>query len=220
MDQPSSDLTNISFDDFVSFLFDREPSSDSKNDAPSPLYHDVGIEFDAPTICDYYVRLFRQPAFLLTRFTKPQLEQGFWLIQGHVLECSANNLIHYSGLSLSAREKCIDSMADLFEYLFINEPLDTSVHMWWDALCYDWHCGNRKREDGGEDQQLQDIFFRTLAKILALDSWICQGAALHGLGHLHHPETKSLIAHFLNTHPSLTEEERQYALAAASFNVL
>jgi hypothetical protein len=218
--QPSGDLTNITFDQFVSFLFDRQLSSDPKNDSRSELYHDVGIEFDARTVCAYYIRLFRRPGFLLTRFTKAQLEQGFWRIEGPVLECSVNNLIHDSDLSLAAREECIDSMADLFEHLFINEPLDTSVQMWWDALCYDWHCGNRKRERGGEDQLLQDIFFRTLGKVLAQDSWICQGAALHGLGHLHHPDTKSLIADFLETHPLLSKEEREYALAAADFKVL
>jgi hypothetical protein len=65
--------------------------------------------------------------------------------------------------------------------------------MWWDSLCYDWHCGNKKRENGGDDLELQDIFFNTLVKVLALDSWICQGAALQGLGHLHHPDTAQVV---------------------------
>lgn len=85
-------------------------------------------------------------------------------------------------------------MAVLFERLFVNEPLDTSIHMWWDSLCYAWHCGNRKRENGGEDSESQDVFFQTLVKVLALDSWICQRAALHGLGHLHHPETAEVMS--------------------------
>jgi hypothetical protein len=111
-------------------------------------------------------------------------------------------------------------MAVLFERLFLNEPLDTSVHMWWDSLCYDWHCGNKKRENRGEDLELQDIFFATLVKVLALDSWICQGAALHGLGHLHHPDTAEVASRFIRDHPSLTEEQVAYAKAAAAFNVL
>lgn len=220
MEQPSSDLANIPFEDFVSFLFDREVSPGQEREVASPLYHDVGIEFDAQLICGYYIRLFRRPEFLSTRFTKAQLEQGFWLIQGPVLECSVNNLVHYSDLSFAAREECIGSMPDLFERLFFNEPLDTSVHMWWDALCYDWHCGNRNRENGGDDQELQDAFFSALSRVLQLNSWICQGAALHGLGHLHHPETKHLIAGFLSTHPLLTDEQRKYAVAASNFEVL
>jgi len=111
-------------------------------------------------------------------------------------------------------------MATLFERLFANEPLETSVHMWWDSLCYAWHCGNRNRERGGEDLELQDIFFQTLARVLAIDSWICQGAALHGLGHLHHPQTMELIKRFIDEHRSLTREQRAYALAAAKFDVL
>ena len=111
-------------------------------------------------------------------------------------------------------------MATLFERLFVNEPLDTSVHMWWDSLCYGWHCGNRSRERGGEDLELQDIFFRTLAKVLAIDSWICQGAALHGLGHLHHPDTGNLVERYIDEHPALTPEQKAHALAAAKFQVL
>jgi hypothetical protein len=50
--------------------------------------------------------------------------------------------------------------------------------------------------------------FETLTKVLAIDSWICQGAALHGLGHLHHPGTKELIERFVNERPTLTQEQR------------
>lgn len=92
--------------------------------------------------------------------------------------------------------------------------------MWWDSLCYDWHCGNKKRENGGDDLELQDIFFNTLVKVLALDSWIRQGAALHGLGHLHHPDTAQVVTRFVESHPTLTEDQITYAYAAARFNVL
>jgi hypothetical protein len=92
--------------------------------------------------------------------------------------------------------------------------------MWWDSHCYDWHSGNRNRDLGGEDLQLQDIFFETLAKILFLDSETCQGAALHGLGHLHHPGTGELVDRYLRERPSLTTEWKAYAFAAAKFEVM
>jgi hypothetical protein len=92
--------------------------------------------------------------------------------------------------------------------------------MWWDSLCYDWHCGNRNRESGGEDLELQDMLFHALTKVLTIDSWSCQGAALHGLGHLHHPHSKELIERFIEEHPSLTQEQKAYAFAAARFEVL
>ena len=219
MEEPErEDLSNMSFDEFVSLIFEEATPPDAEKTELSFRY--VGVEIDAKRICDYYVRLFREPEFLLSRFTKQQLEGGFWAIMSHTHEWSAGNIIEYSDAPLSSRKECIESMATLFQRLFVNEPLDTSVHMWWDSLCYGWHSGVRNRERGGEDSELQDIFFQTLAKVLAVDSWICQGAALHGLGHLHHPQTTHLIERFIAEHPSLTKEQIAYALAAAKFNVL
>ncbi len=160
----------------------------------------------AETICTYYIQLFRQPEFLLHRFSKAQLEEGFWAIQGANLNCGLQNLLGDTDLPFAAREDCIRAMADLFKQLFAVEPLDTSVHMWWDSLCYDWHCGNRNRERGGEDRRLQDVLFQTLAQILSFDSETCQAAALHGLGHLHHPDTPALIDNYVKEHPALTQE--------------
>jgi hypothetical protein len=211
------DLTTVSFDEFVLFLFDREIPADSQKQ--EPWYWHVEVEFDAAKICTYYVQLFRQPEFLLTRFTKPQLEEGFWGIQGPNLSCSVQRLIEDSNLPLSRREECIRSMFDLYRRLFATEPLETSVQMWWDSLCYDWHCGNRKRERGGEDLQLQEVFFHTLVMVLSIDSEICQDAALHGLGHLHHPQTAELIERYLREHPALAKKRKEYALAAARFRV-
>jgi hypothetical protein len=63
-------------------------------------------------------------------------------------------------------------------------------------------------------------FFETLADVLAIDSWICQEAALHGLGHLHHLHTRELIGRFVEKHPSLSQEQKAYALAPANYKVL
>ena len=180
----------------------------------------IEVEIDARKLCSYCAQLFERPQFLLSRFTKQELEEGFWQIMGYTHGWSLGDLMEYSDAPLSSRKECIESMAVLFERLFANKPLDTSVHMWWDSLCYSWHCGNRKRERGGEDLELQDIYFQTLAKVLAIDSWICQGAALHGLGHLHHPDTPALISRYIEKHLSLNQEQVAYAQAAARFEVL
>jgi hypothetical protein len=111
-------------------------------------------------------------------------------------------------------------MIDLFRLLFAIEPLETSSNMWWDSLCYEWHCGNRVRERGGEDLRMQNVMFETLAVIPRLDSEPCQIAALHGLGHLHHPGTAALVHTFIAEHPALTAETKQYALRAAKSQVL
>jgi hypothetical protein len=219
MNDPNTqvDLTNASYEEFVAFIFDHDITFESEG--KDYWYWHMEVQFDARKIAAYYVQMFKEPEFLLTRYTKEQLEEGFWAIEGANLDCSVNRIIDDSELRLSIREECIRSMTNLFKRLFAREALDTSVFMWWDELCYDWHCGNRNRERGGEDLELQDVFFQTIAEVLAIDSWICQKAALHGLGHLHHPQTKELIDRFLEEHPSLTQEQKAYAVAAANFKV-
>lgn len=211
-------ITKFSFDEFVSFLFDHDvPPGQEKVD---PWDWHVEVEFDPQRICAYYVQLFQEPEFLLARFTKPQLEQGFWAIQGPNLDCSVWRIIHELDVPFPLREECIRAMFDLFTRLFSKVSLDTSVSMWWDSMCYDWHCGNRRRERGGEDEQMQDILFETLSLLLSCSSENCQGAALHGLGHLHHPATPQLIERYIQEHPALTKELKAYALAAAKFKVM
>jgi hypothetical protein len=78
---------------------------------------------------------------------------------------------------------------------------------------------DRKKHEP-EDMQLQQVIFETLSQILALPFEHCQYAALHGLGHLHHPGTPKLVDEFLANHPELSEEEKNYALTAAKFDIL
>jgi len=219
MGQPAIlDISRFPFEEFINFLFDREvPLESEKRD---PWYWDAPVTFDPELVCLHYLRLFNEPQFLLQRFSRAQLEQGVWAIESPTLECSVAEVISIKNLPFLLRERCVRSMFHLFERLFAIEPLETSAHMWWDCLCYDWHCGNRNRLLGGEDLLMQDVMFETLSSILALDSEFCQRAALHGLGHLHHPATEQLIQQYLNRHPSLDQELREYALAAARFEVM
>jgi hypothetical protein len=221
MKRSEVDISRYPFDQFVGFLFAREvPESKPESGKREPWYWNTEVTFIPEQICMYYMQLFHDPEFLVERFSKAQLEEGFWAIQASILNCSTPNILVDTELPFAVRAECIRSKFDLFKNLFAHESLDTSVHMWWDSHCYDWHSGNRNRDLGGEDLQLQDIFFETLAKILFLDSETCQGAALHGLGHLHHPGTGELVDRYLRERPSLTTEWKAYAFAAAKFEVM
>jgi hypothetical protein len=180
----------------------------------------VEVDFDAKKICSYYMNLFWQPEFLLSRFTKQQLEQGSSAIQGPNLDGSVFRIIDDSGLPLSIRGECIACMADLFERLLGKEPFDSSVQMWWDFFRDSWHGGTRHRERGGEDLELQDLCFKTLARVLEIESWFCQAAALPGLGRLPRPHSLERIERYIGEHPSRMQEQKAYALAAARFEVL
>ena len=220
-DDDQYDLVGASFDEFIAFIFDRDyvpiPAGDDK---PEPWYWSSEIAFDSRQVADHYLRLFADPGFLRIRYTEDQLEQAFWAIQSPNLDCAVREIIWDESVALEVRERCVRSMETLFAELFSDCPLDTSVWMWWDSLTYDWHCGIRKRETGGEDESMQDVMFETLARILGQPSFACQAAALHGLGHLHHPETERLIHRYLEGNPSLDDDHREYALAAARFEVL
>jgi hypothetical protein len=220
MDKQVVDISSYSFDEFVAFLFARDVQLKEEQADPKkwdPWYSHVEVTCDAQRTCQYYVRLFRQPAFLLERFSRAQLEEAFWGIQAANLDCSASRIVLDSDLPFAAKEECVRSMFDLFQHLFSVDPLESSAQMWWDSLCYDWTIG--WRENRGEDLMLQNVMFETLAKTLDLDSEPCQRAALHGLGHLRHPDTEELIQHFIDRHPQLSAEQRAYALAAAKFEV-
>jgi len=213
------DVSQFSFEELTVFLFDREiPPKSEKWD---PWYWHTEVLFNPARICDYYIRLFTKPRFLLDRFSAVQLEVGFWAISSHdYLGCSVTDQIWNIELPVATRERCVRSMLDLYRDLFAIEPCESAGFMWWDSICWHlWHLGGKVRLRGGEDLSMQDVMFETLVAILALDPENCQKAALHGLGHLHHPATQGAIENYIRQHPSLTEEARIYALAAARFKV-
>ena len=214
------DIRGYSFDKFVAFVFDRQVPVDSGKTRSSTWYWGIEVDFDVMSVAEYYIRLFRQPEFLRQSYSDAQLDQGFWAIQSANLDCSTYRIMWDTEWAFGIRAETVRSMYDLFSRLFMHAPLETAVIMWWDSLCYDWHCGNRKRENGGEDRSMQDVMFETLGRILSLNSEHCQFAALHGLGHLHHPATGKLVSEFLATNSTLNEDLKDYARAASRFAVL
>ena len=62
--------------------------------------------------------------------------------------------------------------------------------------------------------------FNTLKKILSLKSETCQMAALHGLGHLRHPNTKSIIEKYIEDNSDLADDRISYAKACIEGGVM
>jgi hypothetical protein len=126
----SLDMRGFSFEEFVDFLFAHDaPTQEEvharliqrdRTNQSSPWFYYSNLTFELEQACSYYILLFRQPQFLLDRFSKDQLEQGFWAIQSPTLDCSVENLVWNRELSLAHREECIRSMASLFRSLFAN----------------------------------------------------------------------------------------------------
>jgi hypothetical protein len=85
--------------------------------------------------------------------------------------------------------------------------------MWWDFVCGDFwsQSGMTKNPDPAKltprARALLDAMFVTLKEILELPDARTQGYALHGLGHLHHPQVRALVQAFIHAHNSeLTPE--------------
>ena len=192
------DITSAGIEEFLSFLFDHElvPLS-HRPEAPRPWYPDAEVNFDPCQVLSLYTQLFTAPLPRLSSFSKEQLEQGFWASLGGDLECGVMPLIGEAEIPYEIREGCVRSMFYLFERYFADESLKTFPFMWWDPLAFDWDCGNRFRENGGDDFRLQNAMFETLSQILIIPSEDCQRSALHGLGHLHHPDTEALVLRYL-----------------------
>lgn len=216
------DLLGASYEEFVDFLFEHEvvPIPRSENRGPEPWYWKAEVLFEPVRVASDYARLFTDPEFLLARFSMSKLEQGFWAIQSCNIECSVAEIIWHRQVPFVMRANCVHSMFHLFEKLFASMQSETAVEMWWDSLAYDWHCGNKSRQNGGEDEEMQDVMFETLAKILALPQPTCQASALHGLGHLHHPETPLLIERYIEANREMDPQLREYAQAASRFEVM
>jgi hypothetical protein len=176
-------------------------------------YWDVDPTFDPREQVTHLTAIFRNAADLRARYSPGQLEQGFWyLISG--ADGGLSDLLWNSAVPWDARAELIDATVALYRDLFAIDPLDTSSHMFWDGIAYDYGL-TRNPETNAEDRRVQDAMFDALLQILGLDSLPCKRAALHGLGHLRHRETEKAIKDFLARNPSLSEKDRAYALACA-----
>ncbi len=214
------DLRNISFDEFLNFIFDHEVVD--LHDKGEPWYYDeMWIDWNKEFVANLFIELFNRSDELLVRFSPEKLEQGFWAVVGPNLECNAYNLIHDDDVDVAVKEKLICSMYFVYEKLFANNPLDTSSNMWWDCLAYGYYEGGpRNPANDEEDRRIQNAMFSTLIKILSLKSEACQGAALHGLGHLRHPKTEGVIADFIKRNSQLTSEQIAYAKACITGDIM
>jgi hypothetical protein len=205
-----ADLKPYTFSQFVDFLFAPVAQSESvsRNDR---WYFNTKVCFDPHRICGYYVQLFRNSAFLLDHYSRGQLEQGFSAMTVRSLSCSVLELIWNPELPFVERAECVRSMFHLCRDIFRQDEIGFTASMWWDSFCFDWECGNKRRSRGGEDLLMQDVMLGTLSQVMLIDSSICRGSALHGLEHLHHPETLALIEGLILSHPELAEELTQCA---------
>ena len=197
-------LQNCKFDEWVDFIFDYLSDEERLNE----WSREVGI---LQTFRDDFakkcIRLFKEPEFLLKKYSSEQIEKGFDFIFGPYVLITM--WLWDKDADVGLRREFIFSMLPVFEKVFTVNPLENACFMWWDYL---------RGFNKDKDLRVMEWMFDTISEILKIDSFDCQMSALHGLGHIEHPKKKSLIETFLRRHPNFPE--KNYALAAIDGKVL
>jgi len=219
------DLRGMSFEAFLDLLFEHPVADKNKKEKEWYWNLDVNrwIDMDRAHVAALYVELFSRSGELLTCYSKDKLEQGLWFIMGaSSLDFAAGELLRDEGLEMGLKEKMIESMYFLYEKLFYSETLEgNSCYMWWDVFARDYAFpGSRDPANAESEERIQTAMFRTLVKILALDSDLCQYAALHGMNHLRHPDTEKAVQDFLKKNRHLTADQIDYAKKCITGDVL
>lgn len=164
----------------------------------------------------HLTRLFEDPEFLLNRFAREQVEQGFWLLMHVTFRAEPGELFWNESIPWELRRRAIESMGRLYARLFARDPLWTASFMWWDNLTYVY--SNNGHTLDATEVQVRDVMLDVLRTILELPTLECQEAALHGLNHLRHPEGSSIIDRWLAERPGLDPELKEFALACKLMN--
>ena len=201
------DISNASFEEFIDCLFVHKLSD--------------WVNFNPLRTINFYIRLFNDSTILFGKFSREQLEGGFWTIQSPALDLSMGYLIGDPNIPLELRLACIKTTYDLFKDFFSVDILVNSGSMWWDCVLDTYKSKFRQGiVNDSEDGIIRSTIFETLSQMLKLASLDCQGAALHGLGHLHHPDTEQVIMTYLETHPELDEEMQDFALDCITGDIM
>jgi len=116
----SINLHNYSFDEWVKFVFDHPVSE------PAWYWDDAwNWEGDPNVLLEYATGLFSSPEFLLQEYSSEQLEQGFWFLLGPAGKL--DRWVWAKEIDWSVRKDCISSMVNVFEQLFVKNPLSEPV---------------------------------------------------------------------------------------------
>jgi hypothetical protein len=218
-------LTNATLEYFQEFVFDHVPNHSLRGDK---WFHssDVFIDYAAKKNAVLFAELFGHSTELLDRYSREQLERGIWAMMSSGFEGNVDDLIwgknfwrKEEGLDVAEKERLIRSMYDLYAGLFSVDPLEGSSDMWWDRIAH-YYPGIHSREDGETAPRILDAMFGTLVRILELKSEPCQLAALHGLGHLQHPDTERAITKHIRAHPELSDHHKDYAVLCINDEML
>lgn len=210
------DLRRASDEDLIRFIFDH-PATEERGDDWywSEAWANTVLVTDPAHIVGFLTRLFRAPEPLLHRFTPAQIDQGIWMM---FCIWGAEHFRHPlwdTSVAWNEREACIAAIPDLYQKLLIP-PLsgfDTPLGGWFmlpDFLTpmYNPELLTGEDEDGC---RVQEALLNAYLRMLNSGNSMQELAAVHGIFHLPHPEGPSHVRAWMDAHPALDAEVRDYA---------
>lgn len=214
------DLSSKSFDHFVDFFFNRDVVPDKEQyeyflTSPTGERYDEAAPIAPAMLVKHMTKLFSEFGPIAIKYSLAQVDQAVWGILGAKLRL--HELLFDASVPLPDRLECIRSMyhvySDFVAKLETDLPPDLSgFSMWWDLVLHDFwtppkpfvagtYKGDASKLDS-ESRVLLDVMFETLKRILDLPHRDAQRCALHGLGHLHHPEVRDTVQQYINAKKS------------------
>jgi hypothetical protein len=207
------DLRDASFDQWLGFVFDHEPLEEGQDSGDAWYWtSEVELAVQPARQVAHLLRLFERPDVLLSRFTEPQIEQGFWFMFSAGGTDWFLTPLWDPNVPWAAREACIRAIPSLYERLFDSDEEGEGVAwMLWDFLAFGYDCGNRDPSRSEEDKRVQEAMLEAMSEmLLGSSSAMAQRAALHGLFHLQHRSGSALIQTYLDSRWT-SQSLREYA---------
>jgi hypothetical protein len=221
-DEPKNiDLSGKSFDQFVEFFFNREVVSEDKlfycfaTDLAGERY-DEAVPSSPTILVKHMTKLFSEFGKIAPKYSLAQIDQGIWGILGPSFH-SLYDLVFADSVPLPNRLECIRSMYYVYSDFVANseaepDPNLSGFFMWWDFLLHGFWTPPRPLVPGtfrgdaskldAESRIMLDVMFETLKRILDLRDTETQRCALHGLGHLDHPEVHDTVQRYIDANKS------------------
>ena len=218
------DLSAKSFEEFVQFFFARSPVPD---DQQFEYYsHDLGgVRYDErepsspKVVVNYMTKLFSNFGTIAPTYSLAQIDQGVWGLFGENLRI--HRFLWNDTVELEDRLQCIRSMYFVFADFVGSSKIaevDSAFFMWWDLFLFSfWVDMDLKNGPGrtydisvlnADERAVVDTAFATLTRVLGLPDLASQFAALHGLGHLHHPDVSGAVQAYIEKHADEFTPER------------
>jgi hypothetical protein len=212
------DVSELDLEEWLRFFFERRLLASHESFTGAFCPNDVLLQTAHPLrIVEHLDALCTRFAEIGRRYPLQQINQGIWaMLSAGEFELQRN--LWSSTIPLESRLACIRSMRVPYLGFVAGHPATTMENcfdMWWDLLLGSFWSQHGSHYDYGRlnsaEQRIVDAVFETLDAVLNDTDSRCQGYALHGLGHLHHPGVPGRVGRFIEDHRGeLTQVELKW----------